>query len=339
MAMHELSLSHHRIIATAALVLLATSCEDDKVEPTTTTADAAVVVDAGEPTTASPTHHPSDNDPETTEGPASETAVELTVGLGIASSGATSSGSSAPGIVQFDGLLHATGLGSDDTPLADGEVDPHWSVRLNGGSELTPYVQTEATGYVGFWMRPSETSKFISPFSDTIDSSGNGQFIYETAFTLVDAPAAQDLMIYCASDNEMLSVEVNGNALSGVVGGSYSTFQALAVPADFLTTGANAIEFLVNNSGGPTGFRAEFAWVGDDATTASTASTTGDESTTSLLDSPSSSGSDPGTSTDVETATAAPSSVATIPDAGATNSAGDTLSSTPEPMLDASAPQ
>lgn len=160
-----------------------------------------------------------------------------------------------------DGQLYATGLGTDGVALPDHEIDPHWSVRWSGGEELTAYVQTEATGYEGFWMRPSSSSKFISPFIDTIDPSGSGQFIYSTDFVLESIPNQEYLAVSTANDNQLVAVTVNGHALDDVGAGSYSSFQVLNVPAEHLATGNNVLEFTVGNSGGPTGFRAEFSWI------------------------------------------------------------------------------
>ena len=152
----------------------------------------------------------------------------------------------------------ATGLGANGMPLSDGSIDPHWTVQDGAANALTAYVQTDALGFAGYWMAPSATSKFISPFADTVDPSGNGTFTYTTTFSLragVDAGAVA-LVVRYASDNQMTSVALNGQPIAGVVAGSYSTFQTLNVTGPFIE-GVNTIAFAVSNYGGPTGVRVE----------------------------------------------------------------------------------
>jgi hypothetical protein len=142
--------------------------------------------------------------------------------------------------------------------LADGAVDPHWTVMDGAANALTAYVQTDALGYPGYWMAPSATSKFISPFADTVDPSGNGTFTYRTTFSLragVDAGAVAMVIRY-ASDNQVTAVTLNGQPIAGVVAGSYSTFETLNVTGPF-SEGVNIVTIVVANQGGPTGLRAE----------------------------------------------------------------------------------
>ena len=173
----------------------------------------------------------------------------------------------------------ATGLGTSGTTLANQQVDPHWTVKDSLGNPLTAYVQTDALGYVGYWMPPTTTSKFISPFIDTVDPApSGGTFTYTTTFSLkagladagapdasgdagtadaADAgPQALTLVIRCAADNQVGSVKVNGQTLPGVVAGSYSAFQTLTFTGPFVT-GVNTVEIDVVHTGGPTGLRAE----------------------------------------------------------------------------------
>lgn len=152
----------------------------------------------------------------------------------------------------------ATGLGADGMPLVDGQIDPHWTVKDALENALTAYVQTDALGYTGYWLAPSATSKFISPFADTVDPTGSGTFTYTTTFVLgdeVDLSKTQ-LTIRYASDNAMTNIALNGASVGAVAGGGYSAFETLTVTTGF-ARGANSVSFVVANSGGPTGMRAE----------------------------------------------------------------------------------
>lgn len=151
-----------------------------------------------------------------------------------------------------------TGVDANRAALADDAVDTHWTVKDANGTALTAYVKTNAIGFPGAWMAPSATSKFLSPFIDTVDPSGNGTFTYTTTFTLKTGAnlGTAKLKISYASDNEMTAISLNGQAVANVVGGSYSTYEVRELTGT-LVVGTNTIAFSASNGGGPTGFRAE----------------------------------------------------------------------------------
>lgn len=150
-----------------------------------------------------------------------------------------------------------TGLDDARVALADVSVDPHWTVKDAAGTALTAYVQTDALGFVGSWLAPSATSKFISPFVDTVDP-GVGPFTYTTTFSLANDVnlGATMLTVSYASDNATSSISLNGQAITGVTAGSFSAFVVLPIAGPFVV-GPNTISFVSTNAGGPTGFRAE----------------------------------------------------------------------------------
>jgi hypothetical protein len=138
-------------------------------------------------------------------------------------------------------------------------VDTHWTVKDASGKALTAYVQTDALGFAGYWLRPSATSKFLSPFVDTVDP-GVGPFTYTTTFSLANDVnlATTMLSVSYASDNATDSITLNGQAIAGVTAGGYSSFVVLPITGPFVV-GPNTISFVSSNAGGPTGFRAELA--------------------------------------------------------------------------------
>lgn len=152
----------------------------------------------------------------------------------------------------------ATGVNDARVALADLAVDPHWTIKNGAGKAFTAYVQTDAKGFVGFWLAPSTTSKFLSPFMDTDDTAVEGPFTYTTTFSLrtgVDL-SGTSLSVSYANDNAMDSISLNGTAVPGVSAGGYGSFTILPITGPFLV-GTNTIAFVSSNSGGPTGFRAE----------------------------------------------------------------------------------
>ena len=152
-----------------------------------------------------------------------------------------------------------TGLDAARVALADVAVDTHWTIKDGMGKPLTAYVQTDALGFVGYWLAPSATSKFLSPFVDTVDP-GVGPFTYTTTFSLRTGVnlATTTLTVSYASDNATDSITLNGQAIAGVTPGGYGAFVVLPITAPFVV-GTNTISFVSSNSGGPTGFRAELA--------------------------------------------------------------------------------
>ena len=152
----------------------------------------------------------------------------------------------------------ATGVDAARVALADLAIDPHWTIMNGAGKAFTAYVQTDAKGFVGFWLAPSTASKFLSPFMDTDDTAVEGPFTYTTTFSLrtgVDL-AGTSLSVSYANDNAMDSISLNGTAVLGVTAGGYGSFTVLPITGPFLV-GTNKIAFVSSNSGGPTGFRAE----------------------------------------------------------------------------------
>ena len=150
-----------------------------------------------------------------------------------------------------------TGLDKARVALADKVVDTHWTIKDASGKALMAYAQSDAQGFPGIWLAPSATSKFVSPFVDTVDP-GVGPFTYTTTFSLAsDANlAATSLQVSYASDNAIDSITLNGTAIAGVTGGGDTAFTVLTLMAPFVV-GPNTISFVSSNSGGPTGFRAE----------------------------------------------------------------------------------
>jgi hypothetical protein len=150
-----------------------------------------------------------------------------------------------------------TGLDNARVALADTAVDTHWTVKDASGKALMAYAQTDALGFAGIWMRPSATSKFVSPFIDTVDP-GVGPFTYTTTFSLANDVnlTTTTLAVSYASDNATDSITLNGQAIAGVTPGGDTAFVVLPITGPFVV-GPNSISFVSSNTGGPTGFRAE----------------------------------------------------------------------------------
>lgn len=228
------------VLGVVPFVLFALGCESSSSSPPGTVPDAQVT--------------PFDGGGGPSDASVADTSVPVP---GDASTGTDAADAADAGLTTI--LPFATGLGVNGAALADGQTDPHWTVKDGDGAALTPYVKTDALGYEGFWLAPSATSKFISPFVDTVDPApAGGTFTYTTTFVLgadVDLSKVQ-LVVRYASDNAMTGISVNGTPVAAVTPGSYSGFDSVTVLTPFVK-GANSVALTVANTGGPTGMRAE----------------------------------------------------------------------------------
>jgi len=236
--MRSSKMSRVTIAAFAALplALVALGCESSSTSPPSTAPDAQVTpFDAG-----------------ASDAPVTDGSAATDAGPGVDAADAADTG--LPTAAPF-----ATGLGAGGMALADDQIDTHWSVKDAESVVLTSYVKTDPLGFAGTWLAPSATSKFISPFVDTVDPApAGGTFTYTTTFVLgaeVDLSKVK-LVVRYASDNAMTGITVNGTALVGVVAGSYFAFETVTVLTPFVR-GTNSVALTVTNTGGPTGMRAE----------------------------------------------------------------------------------
>jgi hypothetical protein len=67
--------------------------------------------------------------------------------------------------------LFSTGVDDSNTVLATGAVDTHYTL-LSGYPSSTVYAVNDAEGYLGYWMAPSATSKWITPVVSNGTASG-----------------------------------------------------------------------------------------------------------------------------------------------------------------------
>lgn len=152
--------------------------------------------------------------------------------------------------------LYDTGVDNSDVVLANGATDTHY---LLGGSPT--YAVDEAEGYPGAWMAPSAASSWITPLVGSGNtgsgSAASGGYTYSTTFDLTGYETGSAVINGLVSaDNSVTSVLINGNAISFSAHSDYSSFASFTVTSGFVA-GVNTLAFVVNNSGGPTGLRAE----------------------------------------------------------------------------------
>jgi hypothetical protein len=153
--------------------------------------------------------------------------------------------------------LSNTGVDNGGGVVATGAVDTHF-VLLSAGGALPTYAADDALGYPGYWLGPSSTSKWITPLitSGFAGDVAPGDYIYQTSFDLsgINLTTAS-LQGLAAADNEITAVLLNGASI-GFSAFGYSALAPFVISSGFVP-GFNTLAFVVNNSGGPSGLRAE----------------------------------------------------------------------------------
>jgi len=139
--------------------------------------------------------------------------------------------------------LFGTGLSNTGSPLADNQVDSHYTV--NGG---TAYSATAAGGYpFPYWTGAG----WLAPSTDTFGPVGS--YTYTTTFDLsaFDASTASIFGSWI-SDDQGQGISLNGSAFSFSRGGWDSGRSNFSFTSGFVA-GINTLSFVVFNGGGPTG--------------------------------------------------------------------------------------
>lgn len=156
--------------------------------------------------------------------------------------------------------LFNTGLDDNRAPLANGAVDPHWTLITNPDTGSTnAIVQPEVAGA---WLANSATSKWIGPQLNTA-ASAIGLYTYRTTIDLTDRdPATLIIEGGWATDNTGRNILVNGissgNPQNTTQFGSLTPFTLRGTEQNFVA-GLNTIDFVVENetAAGYTGLRVE----------------------------------------------------------------------------------
>ena len=161
------------------------------------------------------------------------------------------------------GTLFNTGVNASGTPLSDGTIgDPHYTlVSVPSGSTTAILVRTSAGGYPvdGEWMGDDALSAWIGPDNSGSDSGPVGNYDYRTTFDLTGLiPATASISGGWSVDNAGVNILINGvstgNSDNNV--NAFETFQSFSITSGF-QPGLNTLDFIVDNTGGPTGLRVE----------------------------------------------------------------------------------
>jgi hypothetical protein len=167
------------------------------------------------------------------------------------------------------GTLYNTGVDDSGNVLPDLAPDTHWSIVSSPIGPDTTLARDSSGGFpvapVGPWLGDDSSSRWLIPANT--DSAGDapvGVFDFQTTFSLNGfIPNTAAITGRYSSDNEAIDVLVNGvstginNGTAGNDQMQYQFWWNLPTISGLFQSGTNTIDFLVNNDGGPTGFRAE----------------------------------------------------------------------------------
>lgn len=160
--------------------------------------------------------------------------------------------------------LYSTGLDDARAPLADGAVDPHYTLIENPDVQSTDAIVQDTSVFPisdGTWLPVSSTSKWIGPKFNTVDSAV-GIFVYRTTFDITDRdPSTVIIEGRWSTDNAGNEIRVNGVATANAPNTGFNLWTPFAIKGTEvdLVAGVNTIDFVVENVAaiGYTGLRAE----------------------------------------------------------------------------------
>ncbi len=156
-------------------------------------------------------------------------------------------------------LLYDTGVDAAGAPPANDDAELHYSlVAAPSGGATTLRVATSANGFpIGPWVGDDAASAWIGPNSDSSLNGPVGTYDYQVTFSLAGLnPATASITGQWASDNKGVDILINGVSTGQSTNSQFSAFTPFSVISGF-QTGANTLDFIVHNDGGPTGVRVE----------------------------------------------------------------------------------
>jgi hypothetical protein len=159
--------------------------------------------------------------------------------------------------------LFNTGVDSLHAVIADGQIDPHYTLITNAdGASINAIVEDSTTFPIstGTWLFDTTVSKWIGPRLNTAAAAG-GRYVYRTTIDLTGRdPSTVVIIGRWSVDNTGVDIFVNGVSTFNPQSpgfGSYTPFAIASSNATFVA-GINNIDFITDNAGGGyTGLRVE----------------------------------------------------------------------------------
>ena len=143
-----------------------------------------------------------------------------------------------------------TGVGADESLLAAGVADPHYTLISSPDPNA---VTAMATSAHGAWTAATTTANWISPGSSGYQDWASGYYVYETTLDLTgyDASTAS-LSGAIAADNAVAIYLNQGSSAVFNSAAGFSSLTPFLVNSGFVS-GLNTVDFVVYNESGPSG--------------------------------------------------------------------------------------
>ena len=150
--------------------------------------------------------------------------------------------------------LFSTGVNGAGVATVGNGADLHWT--LIGGTAYTG--GSNGSFPIGPWVNDAATQRWITPSGNAGDGFVNGNYTFETTFTL-GAFTAASFSGFFAADDSITAVRLNGVTLP-ISGGGYTGYTNFAYSGAAFQTGVNTLSFdVLNSGGGPVGLQVNIA--------------------------------------------------------------------------------
>lgn len=153
--------------------------------------------------------------------------------------------------------LFNTGVNASGTPLANNAAELHYTLISVPSGSTSVRVATSANGFpIPPWLGDNALSAWIGPTGAADLTGPVGNYDYRTTFQLSALEAAGATIDgQWSVDNTGTSIMLNGVSVANTAV-DFKAFYTLSVHSGFVA-GNNTLDFIVNNSGGPTGLRTQ----------------------------------------------------------------------------------
>ena len=158
--------------------------------------------------------------------------------------------------------VYGTGVANDGTLEPGGSVDPHYILTVSADPSFPgPNAMVLNDAYpVGTWLLNGPNSKWIAPQTDESVGNAEGDYTYETSFTLAAADLNKIQIVGAwASDNSGTNILVNGASTGLNNGAGFGSLTPFMISVNNgLVAGQNILDFVVHNdpvTPNPTGLR------------------------------------------------------------------------------------
>lgn len=155
--------------------------------------------------------------------------------------------------------LFNTGVDAAGAPLSNNDAEIHYTLLSVPSGTTSLRVATSANGFpITPWLGDDSLSAWIGPASDGSLNGPAGNYDYRTTFDLTGFdPLTAIITGQWSMDDTAVDILINGVSTSAT-GSNFSSWTSFSVNSNFVA-GINTLDFVINNSGGPTGLRVEMS--------------------------------------------------------------------------------